>query len=350
MNFEFSLAGSSDNLANSILLNIKKTLKINMNLLIGGAGFVGSYLRVELNDVCVLDKKLSGTNFVDITKPESLINKISRSDKVVLLAAEHRDDVSPKSKYFETNVIGTQNVLKEMDRVGCKHLVFTSSVAVYGLNKRNPNENSPVDPFNHYGKTKWQAEELIRAWYEQDPSEKSVTIIRPTVIFGKQNRGNVYSLLRQIAFGKFVMIGKGDNCKSMAYVENVVAFIHTRLELGENGIHVFNYVDKPDFTMSTLVKVCEKSLKKRIPPIRIPVWLGYLVGLCFDVLAIITRKKLTISSVRVKKFVATTQFDATKVYSSGFVAPFSLEEGLIRTLNYEFVKKPKEDDEVFFTE
>ena len=318
--------------------------------LIGGAGFVGSHLKSELKDFIVLDKKLSNQNYVDITKPKTLYNKLNGIDSVVLLAAEHRDDVSPISKYYETNVKGTQNVLDEMDRIGCKCLIFTSSVAVYGLNKTNPDESHPVDPFNHYGKSKWEAEKVIQAWYNKDPKDKSVTVIRPTVIFGENNRGNVYNLLHQIASGKFLMIGKGENRKSMAYVGNVVAFIKHRLELAEEGYHVFNYIDKPDLTMTSLLGVIEKSLNKKIPSVRIPVWLGYLGGFGFDVLAFISRKKLAISSVRVKKFVATTQFDATKVHSSGFIAPYTLEEGLDRTLNYEFVQERSYDDEVFYTE
>ena len=51
-----------------------------------------------------------------------------------------------------------------------------------------------------------------------------------------------------------------------------------------------------------------------------------------------------------KKFVATTQFDATKAHSSGFEAPYTLEEGLDMTLNYEFVQERSYDDEVFYTE
>lgn len=74
-----------------------------------------------------------------------------------------------------------------------------------------------------------------------------------------------------------------------------------------------------------------------------------LWGLCFDLLSKVTGKKYTISSVRVKKFCATTQFDATKVHSSGFIAPYSLSQGLDRTLQYEFVKN-KEDDIVFVSE
>ena len=148
---------------------------------------------------------------------------------VVLLAAEHRDDVSPTSLYYDVNVQGTQNVLEAMDVNGVTNIIFTSSVAVYGLNKENPDEDHPADPFNHYGKSKWQAEEVLRAWYNKDPINKSLTIIRPTVIFGERNRGNVYNLLRQIASGKFLMVGKGANCKSMAYIKNIVAFIKFHL-------------------------------------------------------------------------------------------------------------------------
>ena len=322
-----------------------------MNIIIGGSGFVGSRLKLVLFDSVILDKALKrGEGYVDITKRDTLKSIVADSDSIVLLAAEHRDDVSPVSKYFDTNVRGTHNVLDEMDRVGCKHLIFTSSVAVYGLNKDNPDENHPVDPFNHYGKSKWEAEKVIKAWYDKEPEGKSVTIIRPTVIFGEKNRGNVYNLLKQIASGKFLMIGKGHNKKSMAYVGNVVAFIKHRLELAEEGYHVFNYIDKPDQTMTSLLGVIEKSLNKKIPSVRIPIWLGYVGGFGFDVLAFLTRKKLAISSVRVKKFVATTQFDATKVHSSGFKAPFTLEEGLDRTLNYEFVQERSDDDEVFYTE
>lgn len=321
-----------------------------MITLVGGAGFVGSRLKTLLDNFQSYDLKSESRDiFMDIRSIES-INLNKSVSKVVLLAAEHADDVTPFSRYYETNVQGTQNVLDEMDRVGCKHLIFTSSVAVYGLNKVNPDENHPVDPFNHYGKSKWEAEKVIKAWYDKDPLGKSVTIIRPTVIFGEKNRGNVYNLLKQIASGKFLMIGKGQNKKSMAYVGNVVAFIKYRLDLAEIGYHVFNYVDKPDSNMTSLIGIIENSLKKKIPSVRIPIWLGYFGGYCFDFLAIITRKKRAVSAVRVKKFVATTQFDATKVHSSGFKAPFTLEEGLDKTLNYEFVQERSDDDEVFYTE
>ena len=163
-------------------------------LVIGGSGFVGSRLIEILGpDNCInLDKNKSPfynkiTKIGDIRNSDEII--ISSDIKtVVLLAAEHKDNVSPSKLYYDVNVQGTRNVLKAMDKVSIKNLIFTSSVAIYGLNKSNPDENHPEDPFNHYGKSKWQAEEVIKEWYSKAPENKSVTIIRPTVIFGERNR------------------------------------------------------------------------------------------------------------------------------------------------------------------
>jgi len=325
-----------------------------MNLIIGGSGFVGSFLLKELNNrkFTNLDKNPSPffnneTIIGDIRKLEEI--KIPKgTSSVTLLAAEHRDDVSPISLYYDVNVQGTKNVLKAMDLAGVTNLIFTSSVAIYGLNKKNPNESHSEDPFNHYGKSKWQAELLIKHWYESNPNNKSVTILRPTVIFGERNRGNVYNLLKQISSGRFIMVGKGQNKKSMAYVGNIVSFIKSRLDSINLGYHIFNYSDKPDFDMIELTHLIESKMKMNLSKIRIPFWLGMLAGYVFDLSAFISRKKLSISSVRVKKFCATTQFDASKVHNV-FKPPFTLEEALNKTLEHEFLNK-KDDNILFYSE
>ena len=189
---------------------------------------------------------------------------------------------------------------------------------------------------------------MLQKWYENH-KDWNIDIIRPTVIFGERNRGNVYNLLKQISSGKFLMVGNGKNKKSMAYVGNIVAFVKYMIDNVTKGYNVFNYIDKPDTDMNNLVAHVSKVLNKHIPMTHFPYWLGMLGGYCFDALAFITRKKLTVSSVRVKKFCATTEFDATKVHSCGFKAPFTLEEGLARTLEFEFVH-PRTDDITFKSE
>ena len=324
------------------------------HLIIGGSGFVGTSLISNLgeNNCSILDKNKSYffpkiTSIGNILKLDE-INIPIECSSVVLLAAEHSDDVSPSSLYYDVNVQGTRNVLEAMDKSGVKNLIFTSSVAIYGLNKENPDENHPEDPFNHYGKSKWEAELAIKEWYENDPTNKSVTILRPTVIFGERNRGNVYNLLKQISSGKFMMIGKGQNKKSMAYVSNVVALIKDRLEKKELGHHVFNYSDKPDFSMVELTQTIEEKMKIKLPNIRIPYLLGMMGGYSFDFISVLSGKKFSISSVRVQKFCATTQFDSDKVHSS-FKAPYTLKEGLDKTLEHEFINT-KEDDVLFYSE
>lgn len=327
--------------------------------IIGGSGFVGSRLIEELkksenNILKNIDKQESPffnniTTIANVLDKEALVKELVGQDVVVLLAAEHRDDVTPKTLYYDVNVQGMKNVLEAMDANGIKRIVFTSSVAVYGLNKVNPDENHAVDPFNEYGITKWQAEEVLQEWHKND-SSKNINILRPTVIFGERNRGNVYNLLKQISSGKFMMIGRGNNKKSMAYVGNIVSFIKFLIEEQSTGYNVFNYIDKPDFTMNELVSHISKVLNKKLPTTKVPYALGMLGGYGFDVLAKISGKKLSVSSVRVKKFCATTQFDAGKVAKTGFVPPFTLGEGLERTLTYEFVEKRTDADITFITE
>lgn len=308
--------------------------------IIGGSGFIGTNLIRQLKKYAVHNidkansKDFSSLTFIaDIRDKEKLLNAVQPAEWLVLLAAEHRDDVSPVNLYYNVNVQGTKNVLNAMNEKKIQKIIFTSTVAVYGLNKKNPDETFKEDPFNDYGKSKWQAEEILRNWYYEDPANRTLIIIRPTVVFGPDNRGNVYNLLKQIASGKFLMIGKGNNKKSMAYVENVVEFIKYCIDKNFSGYHLYNYVDKPDFSMNELISVSEKSLNKKLPAIKIPYPVGYLGGLCFDGLSFITKRNFSVSSVRIKKFCATTQFSSDKMLSTGFTPLHTLEEGLSKTLS-----------------
>ncbi len=327
--------------------------------LIGASGFVGTRLIDLLKETpenyCCKNIDLLPSHFFndittigDVRNPEQMEQGLENADIVILLAAQHRDDVTPVSLYYDTNVGGMEVTLKAMEKNGVKRIIFFSSVAVYGLDKKNPDENHPADPFNHYGKSKWQAEQVLQEWHKSHP-DWNINIIRPTVIFGERNRGNVYNLLKQISSGKFLMVGKGENKKSMAYVGNVVAFVKYLIDNVRAGYNVFNYIDKPDNNMNQLVGHVSKVLDKHIPSTHFPFWLGMMGGYGFDLLAKLTGKKLAISSVRVKKFCATTEFDATKVHSCGFIPPFTLDEGLARTLEFEFVH-PRTDDIQFVSE
>jgi nucleoside-diphosphate-sugar epimerase len=323
--------------------------------IIGGSGFVGTRLTNRLlnvgHTVKIADKNNSAKYpqlhvYADVHELETLENALAGSDVVVNLAAEHRDDITPKSLYDDVNVAGAENVCNVCTKIGIRKIIFTSSVAVYGFAPVGTDETGKINYFNDYGRTKWLAEEKYHTWLVANP-DNSLTIIRSTVIFGEQNRGNVYNLLRQIAGGKFPMVGNGTNIKSMAYVENVAAFIEYNLN-NTPGEYLFNYIDKPDFDMNTLVAEVNRILGKSGKLFHWPYWLGYFGGLCFDLLAKISHKKLSISSIRVKKFCSNTMFEAANIKKTNFKAPVSLIEGLERTIKYEFIDKINE--QVFYTE
>ncbi len=327
-------------------------------IIIGGSGFVGSVLVNKIvngkkHQFKIVDKSASAAfpemvELSDVRSIDDLRRSISDNAVIINLAAEHRDDVRPLSLYDEVNIGGAKNICLVAREKGVKTIIFTSTVAVYGFAPVGTDESGKIAPFNDYGRTKYEAEQVYKAWHAEAPDERTLVIIRPTVIFGEQNRGNVYNLLKQIASGKFVMIGDGKNRKSMAYVENVAAFIEYSMSF-KPGVHIYNYIDKPDFTMNTLVGNVNIMLGRSSKiGFRLPFSVGYLIGKCFDFVSTVTGKRFAISSIRVKKFCANSVFN-TAVESTGFVPPVPLEEALEKTVRHEFIES-HEGEGVFYSE
>lgn len=324
---------------------------------VGGSGFIGTNLCRLLNsagvDFEIIDLKQSRsfpdkTKIADIRDIEAIRNTIS-GRVLINLAAVHRDDVWDRSEYYTTNVDGTRNLTEIAQERGISRIVFTSTVAVYGFAPANTNESGTINPFNDYGKSKYEGENVLRSWHAVDPERRHLLIVRPTVVFGEGNRGNVYNIIRQITSGKFVMIGDGSNRKSMAYVRNIARFLAHLID-NERGSQIYNYVDRPDLDMNTLVRMIRgKFFGKSNVGIRLPYPLGITAGYAFDGIARLTGRRLPISSIRVKKFCSTTTFDSAAHGVSTFTAPFTLNEGIERTLDHDFLN-PALGQEEFLTE
>lgn len=325
---------------------------------IGGSGFIGTRLVRRLRSkeqlaVQITDKAPSKAHpdvvtLGDVRSVEQLRASISSGSVIINLAAEHRDDVRPLDLYDEVNVGGAKNICSVAREKSVQTIIFTSSVAVYGFAPIGTDESGKIAPFNDYGRTKYEAEQVFKAWQAEAPDKRTLVIIRPTVVFGEQNRGNVYNLLRQIASGKFVMVGHGENRKSMAYVENVAAFIEYAISF-KPGVHLYNFIDKPDFTMNSLVANVNRILgRPEKIGFRLPFAVGYAIGKGFDLVAALTGKRFNISSIRVKKFCANSVYN-TANDQTGFVPPVPLEQALAQTVRYEFLES-HEHEGVFYSE
>lgn len=322
---------------------------------IGGSGFIGTRLCKRLKSVgtnfVIVDKVTSvtfpdNTIVADVRNIDQLRTAIPLCECIINLTAEHRDDVKPKSLYYEVNVKGAENICQVANEKGIGRIIFTSSVAVYGFAPAGTDENGELRPFNEYGYTKMEAEKIFQKWQSED-KRRSLVIIRPTVVFGEQNKGNIYNLIKQIASNRFIMVGKGTNLKSMAYVENVTAFLEYCLSFGP-GSHIYNYVDKPDFDMNTLVKEVYRIIGRSANiKFRLPYHVAYMVGKLFDLISWMSGKNFAISAIRIKKFCSNTMFNSS-VASTGFISPVDLKEALEKTIRYEFLEK--HDDIVFYSE
>jgi GlcNAc-P-P-Und epimerase len=315
-------------------------------LVTGGSGFIGTNLVSDLlsegHDVLIYDKRPSQKYpdlcmVADVRDKEKLADSMRGIDAVYHLAAEHRDDVRPISLYYDVNVGGAENIVYGLEKNSVEKLIFTSTVAVYGMGPGERTEESPIRPFNDYGRSKYKSEVVFNKWADAADT-RSLVIVRPAVIFGEENRGNVFNLLKQIASGSFVMVGNGRNKKSMGYVLNIAQFLTVLLKSSPGpGSHVYNYADKPDLDMNDLVRVVFNSLGKGNKTVfRIPYALGLLGGYAFDLMARVSGRSFPISAIRIKKFCADTRIAADHLKRLGFVAPYSLDEGLKRMISCEF--------------
>ena len=317
--------------------------------IVGGAGFIGrrlvSVLRdagyeVIVVDVAPDDGGLAGAatyRRADVRDRAALTAALEGAEAVYNLAAIHRDDIKPVSRYAEVNVAGAANVCGACRDLGIDRIVFTSTVSVYGMGVPDATELRTPAPFNPYGRSKLRAEQVHRAWQADAPEDRTLAIVRPSVVFGEGNRGNVYQLVRQISTGRFLMIGSGLNRKSMAYVGNVAEFL-VEVMAREAGTHLFNYADKPDLSMRELVETARQTLG-RTPAggVRLPYVLGYLGGMACDLAAALTGRTLPVSAVRIRKFCSTTTFAAERAQATGFRPPFPLRDALVQVIRHEFM-------------
>ena len=101
--------------------------------------------------------------------------------------------------------------------------------------------------------------------------------------------------------------------------------------------------------MNTLVHITRKKLfKKNNTGLRLPAFIGIFIGYIFDILKYVSGINLPISSIRVKKFLKTTQFSSS-INTTNFKPLFTLESGLDKTLKYEFLED-NSDKAIFKTE
>lgn len=301
----------------------------------GGAGFIGRHFNELFEDQQVINIDLREQQLVknqilgDIRDIEVVRHSIADSNTILHLAASHYDF---EKDYFKTNVEGTRNLLTVAEEKGIKEFIFFSSVAVYGVQNLPADENSILAPENDYGRSKLEAEKLIKAWTEKGEGRKAL-VIRPTVVFGTHNYGNIFNLMRNVDRGTNVEIGSKPVIKSTAYVENLVQATRFLMDKVQSEFEIFNYADTPHLSNFQISAAISDALDKK-KAIKIPYAVAIALGGIFDVLGKVLNKEMVISVKRVQKFCTSTYFKAEKVLEYGFTPEFTTIEGIQETTKW----------------
>ncbi len=319
-----------------------------MILISGNAGFIGKYLTsillekgYTIRGIDIRPRKEILKEFGqiggNILNREIVRQSMNDVDTIIHLAAEHKDFGITEADYFRVNEQGTKILLEEASNTSIKKFIFYSSVAVYGVQSNTTEETAPA-PNNPYGASKLAAERLVTTWAKEDPSRTAI-IIRPTVVFGANSKANIFRLIRQVCDGRFIMVGNGENIKSIAYVENLVDATFYLMERCSPGVSIFNYADEPHLQTKELVNLIGRIAGRKPNKFFIPLAIATAGGFVFDMLGKVTGIDFSITAARMKKFTVQTYHHAKYIRSLGFVPKYSIEEGLKRNVEWYLGKR-----------
>ncbi|MDW3208247.1 MAG: NAD(P)-dependent oxidoreductase [Reichenbachiella sp.] len=208
-------------------------------LITGGSGFIGTHLikslfslkgeisilNVDLNNSPILHPHLK-TVITDI-RSNNLHNILAESsdfDQCIHLAAICKEPGYEWKEYFETNHVGTKNIISLCDKLNIPKIIFTSTMMVYKAGEEQKTELSQTDPDTAYGISKLLAEKELEKWKYRG-TDRELKIIRPAVVFGENENANFTRLYKSLKKGFFPYVGKKTTIKSNIYVHELNSFI-----------------------------------------------------------------------------------------------------------------------------
>jgi nucleoside-diphosphate-sugar epimerase len=294
-------------------------------IIIGGSGYVGynwakrlasrkRFDRIVLADVRPPSGSLADSwefvrcdvrqplQFADL-KPEWLFN----------FAAVHREPGHVREEYFDTNIAGAKNVCAFAEQSGCKNILFTSSIAVYGSFDKPTSETSPPYPATPYGISKLCAELIQKGWRRSGESRR-LYVCRPGVIYGPGDPGNILRMIRAVRKGYFVFPGSKHLRKSYGYIEGLLDSFEFIMAREENEL-TYNYVERETESLGTLVQIVQAHFGTKIPTLTAPRPVLEAVAVLAQ---LVTGGRSPLHPVRVRKTASSTHIIPESLTKMGF--------------------------------
>ena len=240
----------------------------------------------------------------DLTDRASVRRAAAGCDAVFHVAADYRLWVADSKPMYRANVDGSVNVLESAAEAGAKGMVYTSSVAVLGLNKdRTPaDEETPVtlaDMVGHYKRSKYLAEATVR----KRAAELGfpVVTVNPSTPIGPRDVKPTPTgrILLDAAAGR--MPAFVDTGLNLVHVDDVAAGHLAAARLGVPGERYILGGD--DFTLQQILKLVAEHVGRRASTIRLPHWSVYPLAVGAEAIAMLTKRepRVTLDGLRMSK-------------------------------------------------
>lgn len=292
-----------------------------MIYLTGSSGFVGQNL------LSLLKVRFEIKSFL---KNDSIL---IQEDAVIHLAGKAHDlkNTFSSKEYYEVNTELTKKVFDAFLISDAKVFITLSSVKAVadGIDEVLTEEHDP-NPLTHYGKSKLLAEQYILS--KEIPEGKRVYILRPCMIHGPGNKGNLNLLFKLVEKGFPWPLGDFENLRSFCSIENICFVIKELIDREDIPSGVYNIADDEPLSTNEVIGLISESLRRRARVLKVPKSLIQPIARIGDFL------KLPINTERLQKLTESYVVSNQKIKNAlGKPFPVGSREGLNKT--FESFKK-----------
>ena len=232
-------------------------------LVFGKKGFLANRLRLFFNSNNV-KAKFIGSKDIDLSKSSSAskIKKLSKKKYRIIFLSAITPDKGKDEKVFLKNIIMITNLFKFMKIEKIDHFLYISSDAVFNLGQNKISDKTTPAPSDLYGLMHYSRESICNL----KMNKKKLTILRPTIIYGKGDTHNSYGpnrFINELKKNQTINIfGKGLDIRDHLYIDDLIKIISKSILKKIHGI--FNIGSGKSYTFMNVIKKIKKYSKKNI--------------------------------------------------------------------------------------
>ncbi|MGB5148488.1 MAG: NAD(P)-dependent oxidoreductase [Mycobacterium sp.] len=244
---------------------------------------------------------------------------------IIHLAAVCKEPGYPWREYYANNAEATRRLCRAADQAGVENIIFTSTMMTFAAGPERRSESDFCDPDTAYGCSKLQSEEILRAWQAAKPGRR-LRIVRPGVVFGPDDEGNMRRLIQALHRRRFAFIGRKDTVKGCIYVKDLVRLLVHLTD--DDGPHdTYHAVYQEPTTIRDIVDAINQAWGWK----RRPLTVSYRLALAAAApLALIDPlgTRFGIHPRRIQKLHLDTNISADRLADIGFTLKYSLAEAV----------------------